>query len=295
MSLAERRECIDMTHALSLRKQCKLLGVSRSGLSYVPKGENAENLKLMRLIDEEYLRHPFRGVPSMHQWLKSQGYSVNKKRVERLYRKMGLKALVPGPHTSKSNPVARKMPYLLEGLKVEQTNQVWATDITYIPMPKGYMYLTAVIDHYSRRILSWSLSNTMTAEWCTEVLQEAIETHGVPDIFNTDQGSQYTSACFTELLAENGIRHSMDGKGRALDNIFIERLWRTIKYEHVYPKPADNPLDLFTGLNEYIHFYNYERAHSSLDYKTPDESYRQPVFPAQQHKSNPDPEVVKGI
>ncbi len=295
LSLAQRRKCIHRSDTLSLRKQCELLGVSRSGLSYLPKGESPLNLQLMRLMDEEYLRHPFRGVPSMHQWLLSQGYHVNIKRVGRLYRLMGLQALVPGPHTSKANPKDRKMPYLLDGLEIVRPNQVWATDITYIPMPKGYMYLTAVVDLYSRCVLAWSLSNTMTAEWCAETLQEAIDNHEKPEIFNTDQGSQYTSEVFAGLLRYHGIRHSMDGKGRALDNIFVERLWRTVKYEHVYLNPASEPVELFTGLNEYLYFYNHERLHSSLGHKTPMETYKATIFlPPQQHKNNPVPEYGQG-
>lgn len=256
---------------LSVTKQCQALSVHRSGFYYKPKGESALNLKLMELMDKHYLDHPYKGVPSMLTWLrKDKGFNVSKNRVERLYYNvMGLRSIAPGKHTSKRHKGHKVHPYLLRNLKSERPNQVWATDITYIPMAKGFMYLTAVIDVYSRKVMNWSVSNTMEAEWCKELIEEAILQHGKPEIINTDQGSQYTSDEFANYVIENGIKLSMDGKGRATDNAFIERLWRSVKYEKVYLNPPKDGLHLFELLADYFHYYNNERRHQSLEDNIP--------------------------
>jgi len=238
---------------LSLVKQCRLLGLHRSGLYYQARPESALNEELMRIMDEHYLEHPYKGVPRMYTWLnQDMGYKVSYNRVSRLYYDvMGLRALMPGPHTSKRNQDHAVYPYLLRGLKITHPNQVWATDITYIPMNKGFMYMVAVIDLYSRMILSWSVSNTMEAEWCKEVVAEAVSKYGKPMIFNTDQGSQFTSEVFTQYILDQGIKLSMDGKGRATDNVFIERFWRSLKYEHIYLWPAKDAIELYRGIRKY--------------------------------------------
>lgn len=256
---------------MSIVKQCKALSVHRSGFYYKPQGESALNLELMALMDKHYLEHPYKGVPSMLTWLKKDmGYQVSKNRVERLYYKvMGLRSLSPGKHTSKRNKAHKIYPYLLRDLRVERPNQVWATDITYIPMAKGFMYLTAVIDVFSRKVMNWSVSNSMEAEWCKELIAEAVLQHGKPEIINTDQGSQYTSDVFANYIVDSGIKLSMDGKGRATDNAFIERLWRSVKYEKVYLNPPKDGLHLFEMLADYFHYYNNERRHQSLDDEIP--------------------------
>lgn len=256
---------------LSLKAQCEILTIHRSGVYYKPKPESELNLELMRLMDEHYLHHPYKGAPSMHTWLtRDKGYQVSKNRVERLYyRCMGLQAVMPGRHTSRRNKAHKVYPYLLRGLQVTRPNQVWAMDITYIPMKKGFMYLTAVIDLYSRYIVGWSISNNMDAEWCRDVLEEAIGQHGCPEIINTDQGSQFTSEAFTKAVLSKDIRLSMDGKGRAIDNVFIERFWRTVKYEKIYLNPPADGLDLYAQLAEYMEYYNHMRRHSSLDDRVP--------------------------
>lgn len=267
---------ISKGHAeLSIEQQCKLLDVSRSSYYYQPKGESVFNLELMRIMDEHYLLHPYKGVPQMHSWLvKDKGYCVNIKRIERLYyRIMGLRAVAPGKHTSKRNKQHKTYPYLLRDLKVEAPNQVWATDISYVPMEKGFMYLTAIIDLYSRYVVNWSVSNTMDSEWCAEVFSEAIDLHGKPGIINTDQGSQYTSDIFVSTVLNQGVALSMDGKGRATDNAFVERLWRSVKYEKIYLNPAGDGMDLNRQLVEYFDFYNHERRHSSLQYQIPVQVY----------------------
>lgn len=237
----------------------------------------------MRLMDEQYLKYPFMGAPMMHAWLtKDLGYKVNIKRIERLYYKvMGLRAIAPGRHTTKRNPEHKAYPYLLRNLEITKPNQVWATDITYIPMAKGFMYLTAIIDLYSRYVVHWSVSNTMDAEWCAEVLNEAILLHGKPEIVNTDQGSQYTSKVFTEAVFGNLIQLSMDGKGRATDNAFVERLWRSVKYECVYLNPPTDGLNLERKLIEYFNFYNHERRHSSIGDEIPAEIFKEKVHVAE--------------
>jgi len=226
----------------------------------------------MRLIDEQYMRHPEFGSPRMTDWLNDEGYEVNHKRIERLMRQMGLQAITPGPHTSKPAPGHKIYPYLLRNVQVERVNQVWSTDITYIPMRHGYMYLTAVIDWYSRYVLAWEVSNTRDSHFCVTALERAL-THGTPEIFNTDQGSQFTSEAFTRVLLDKEIAISMDGRGRALDNAFIERLWWTVKYEDVYPRDYAEGHALYSGLETYFRYYNDERKHSALDKQTPTEVF----------------------
>jgi putative transposase len=254
---------------LSIVKQCELLAVSRSGLYYEPVVESTENLAIMRILDEQYLSTPFYGVERLLVLLVALGYRINRKRVRRLMKLVGWRTLYCAPRTTKADPAAYKYPYLLRGLKIEQRNQVWEIDITYVPMKAGFMYLCAVIDVYSRYVVGWGISNTMTAEWCTEMVKEAIEQHGKPEIINSDQGSQFTSEVYIGLLKKEEIQISMDGKGRALDNIFIERLWRTVKYEHIYLYVYEDGLSLYKGLQHYFSFYNGERRHQSLADVTP--------------------------
>lgn len=258
---------------LSISAQCQLLTLTRSGFYYIPSGESEENLAIMRQLDRQYFSTPFYGVLRLTALLILAGFKVNKKRVRRLMKLMNWQTIYREPHTTISDKTHYKYPYLLRGLKIERCNQVWAMDITYIPMKTGFMYLTAIIDLHSRYVVQWSLANTMSAQWCTEVLQEAIKNHGVPEIFNTDQGSQFTSEVFINTLIDNGIKISMDGKGRALDNIFIERLWRSVKYENIYLNVYENGLSLWKGLEQYFQFYNQERLHQSLDYHTPKQKY----------------------
>lgn len=258
---------------LSIVQQCILLSINRSGFYYQPRNESDENLEIMKFLDSQYYKTPFYGQKKLVAELIKLGYCVNVKRVKRLMEKVQWQTIYRAPRTTFSDKTSYKHPYLLKNLDITKVNQVWATDITYIPMAKGFMYLTAVIDLYSRKVLSWSVSNTMTAEWCVKVLEQAIEKYGKPEIFNTDQGVQYTSDVFIETLKTNDIQISMDGKGRAIDNIFIERLWRTVKYENVYLNVYENGLTLHQGLSAYFEFYNNERIHQSLEYKTPNEVY----------------------
>ena len=239
-----------------------------------PKAMDELECILLNELDEEYTRHPFYGTRRMTKYLCGRGYAVNRKRVQRLMQKLGLAGMAPGPNTSKPHPEHTVYPYLLRGLDIIRPNQVWSTDITYIRLRHGFVYLVAIIDWYSRKILSWRLSNTMDAGFCVDCLEEAIKNYGSPEIFNTDQGSQFTSECFTGVLIKNGITISMDGRGRALDNIFVERLWRTVKYEDVYLKSYENLPDLLLGLTQYFLFYNEERLHQSLGYATPDVVYQ---------------------
>ena len=250
---------------MSLRRQCELLGVSRSGYygSLKPRQTSEENEELMKLMDQQYLVTPFYGSRRMTIWLQQQGYEVNRKRVMRLMRVMGLEGQAPGPNTSKPHPEHKVYPYLLRDVKITRVNQVWSTDITYIPMKRGFMYLTAVMDWYSRYVLSWELSNTLESGFCVRALERSLR-QGKPEIFNTDQGSQFTSKEFTEVLEKNSIRISMDGRGRALDNIFIERLWRSLKYECIYLKEFEDVPELIEGLRWWLPFYNEERPHTSL-------------------------------
>lgn len=227
----------------------------------------------MRLIDQEYTAHPFLGYRKMVCFLRDRGHPINKKRVARLMQRMGLQAMVPGPNTSRPAPQNPIYPYLLRGVKVTRVNQVWSCDITYLPMPRGFVYLFAVIDWYSRYVLSWEISTTLDVAFCLEGLERALSL-GTPEIFNTDQGSQFTSADFTGRLLAAGITISMDGRGRALDNIFVERLWRTVKYEDIYLKGYETPREVFCGLGGYFPYYNEERPHQALDYKTPIAVYR---------------------
>jgi len=264
---------VDHQHvSLSILRQCRLLDISRSGLYYQPKGIPEEDLTLMKLIDRQYLATPFYGARKIAAWLKSQGYRVNRKRIRRLMRIMGLKAIYRRPRTSKPAPGHKIYPYLLGDLRITRPNQVWATDITYIPMAHGFLYLVAIIDWYSRYVLSWRLSNTLDADFCIEALEEVL-TKGKTDIFNTDQGSQFTSEAFTGLLQQHGVRISMDGKGSYNDNLFIERLWRSVKYEEVYLKAYQDGREARIGLGNYFSFYNTERPHQALGYRTPAEVY----------------------
>ncbi len=264
---------VDRRHSsLSVVCQCRLLDISRSGLYYQPKGISEEDLTLMKLIDRQYLATPFYGARKIAAWLKSQGHRVNRKRVRRLMQLMGLKAVYRRPRTSKLAPGHKIYPYLLGGLKITRPNQVWAADITYIPMARGFLYLVAIIDWYSRYVLSWRLSNTLDAGFCIEALEEALK-KGRPDIFNTDQGAQFTGEAFTGRLQQHGVRISMDGKGSYNDNLFIERLWRSVKYEEVYLKAYQDGREARIGLGNYFRFYNTERPHQTLGYRTPAEVF----------------------
>ena len=257
----------------SVRQQCELLSLNRSTWYYTAATESEENLCLMRLIDEQYLRRPFFGSRRMAVWLESVGRVVNRKRVQRLMRLMGIEALYPKPRTTQNNPEHRIFPYLLRDVAIVRPDQVWSTDITYVPMPRGFMYLTAVIDWYSRYVLSWQLSNSLEGSFCLEALEQALR-HGRPEIFNTDQGVQYTAAAFTGRLQRDEILISMDGRGRALDNVFIERLWRSVKYECLYLHGFATVPALTQGLTDYFDFYRHERPHQALDYSTPAQVYR---------------------
>lgn len=265
---------IDPGHAaLSLRRQCELLGLSRTAWYYEPRGESEWNLQLMRLIDEQYLRMPVYGVPRMTEHLlRETQQAVNEKRVRRLMRLMGLQAIYPRPRTTLSSPQNKVFPYLLRGVEIVRPNQVWSTDITYVPMRQGFMYLVAILDWFSRYVLSWEVSNTLDGEFCLVALERALQL-GTPEIFNSDQGVQFTAHAFTERLQAAGIRVSMDGRGRAFDNIFIERLWRTVKYEDLYLHNYETVAALLVGLTRYWHIYNHERLHQSLGYRPPAEVY----------------------
>ena len=259
---------------MSMSRQCKLLNINRTSIYYKPKGKSKLNQELKILIKKKFKRHPYYGVPRMHRWLQiDKGFSVNKKRIERLYKELNLRAIEAKKNLSKPIKEHKKYPYLLKDMIINRPGQVWQTDITYIPMNKGFMYLTAIIDVYSRMVVSWSVSNTMSAEWCKSVMEDAIIKYGKPEIVNTDQGSQYTSEIFICLLKEKNIKISMDGKGRALDNIYIERLWRSVKYEDLYLKSYNNGIELYRGIKEYFKFYNSERRHQSLNYFTPAEVF----------------------
>ena len=266
---------VERGHAqLSTRQQCALLGIHRSSLYYKPKGESALNLELMRIIDRQFTATPFYGVPRMVDFINTySAYRVNSKRVERLYKLMDIRAIGPSPNTSKADKNAYKYPYLLRDLPITQPNQVWAADITYIGMKYGFMYLFAIIDLFSRMIVNWYLSSTMAAWWCCQVIQEAFLLHGTPQIFNTDQGTQFTAKQYIELLKGHRVAISMDGRGRAIDNIFIERFWRSIKQECVYLHPSNGGKELYDEIEEYMRFYNHERGHQSLNRRTPAEIF----------------------
>jgi putative transposase len=258
---------------LSIARQCELLSISRSGYYHVPSGESAENLALMRLIDEQFMETPFYGSRQMTRHLRRLGHDVGRKRVRRLMRRMGLAAVYQRPRTSIPHPSHMIYPYLLRELSIERPNHVWCADITYIPMRRGFLYLVAVMDWASRKVLSWRVSNTMDAEFCVTAAKEAMTRHGKPEIFNTDQGSQFTGAEFTSLLLAEEVRISMDGRGRWLDNVFIERLWRSLKYECVYLYAFETGSELRAGLDAWVELYNARRPHSALAGRTPDEAY----------------------
>ncbi len=265
---------IDPDHKkLSLSRQCQLVNVSRSSIYYKPRPISAENLKYMRLIDEHYLNRPFCGSRGMRDHLRRLGYKVNRKRMQRLMRLMGLEPIYPKPRTSRPHPAHKVYPYLLKDMAIDQPNQVWSADITYIPMNQGHMYLVAVMDWHSRKVLSFRVSNTLDTAFCVEALNEALDRFDRPQIFNTDQGAQFTSNEFTSTLKASGIAISMDGRGRCQDNIFIERFWWTLKYQYLYLHSFDTGAELRTGLKQWVEYYNSERSHQSLDSKTPDEVY----------------------
>jgi putative transposase len=274
-SCEQKRPLIDVGHpSLSVRCQCELLGLNRSSLYYQPAGETAEDLRLMRLIDEQYTARPFLGSRRMTRWLIDQGEEVNRKRVRRLMRAMGLEAIYPRPRTSTAGKGHKVYPYLLRDMAIERADQVWSTDITYVPMATGFMYLAAVIDWFSRSVVAWRLSNTLDGSFCTEMLEEALE-GGRPEVFNTDHGVQFTAEAFTSRLERAGVAVSMDGRGRALDNVFVERLWRSVKYEDVYIQDYESVPELNRGLGRYFAFYNDERHHQSLGYRTTAAVYRE--------------------
>jgi putative transposase len=267
---------IDPTLELPVSVQCTLLEVARSSYYFESKNKESDlNLELMQEIDKLYLAHPENGSRMMTRVLKRRGRDVNRKRVRRLMQLMGLRSLSPQPSTTKAHPQHPKYPYLLRGLRIDRPNQVWCADITYIPFKKGFLYLVAVMDWHSRKVLTFRVSNTMTSDFCVAALQEALALYGTPEIFNTDQGSQFTSEAFTSVVKDADVRISMDGVGRAIDNVFIERLWRTLKYDHVYLNPAINGNACRDGIGDYLNYYNSERPHSSLDDQTPDEVYYQ--------------------
>ncbi|MEV8218120.1 IS3 family transposase [Micrococcus luteus] len=267
------QKLIDDSLQISVSKQAKLLKVSRGSYYYRPKPVSASDLKLMRCIDELHMQYPFAGSRMIRDLLNRQGHHIGRRHTRTLMKKMGINALYRKPNLSQANQAHRKYPYLLKGLNIQRSNQVWATDITYIPMAKGFVYLCAVIDWHSRKVLAHSVSISMEVAFCIETLNEAIEKYGRPEIFNTDQGSQFTSDAFIEVLKSNDIQISMDGKGRWVDNVMIERLWRSVKYEEVYLKAYSNVFDAKKQLNAYFEFYNLKRPHSSLDKMTPDEFY----------------------
>ena len=273
MTLAQRRELVDRQHgSLSIVRQCALMGVSRSSLYYRPKETSQQYLSLMREMDRQYLEPPFYGSRRMKVWLERRGVRVSRKRVQRLMRAMGLRAIYRRPSTSRRSPENPVYPYLLRNARITRPNQVWAADITYLPMSRGFLYLVAVMDWYSRYVVAWRLSNTLEAGFCAEALEEALG-KGRPEVFNTDQGSQFTSLEFTQVLQEQGVKISMDGKGRYQDNILVERLWRTVKYEEVYLKAYASVLEAQRGLEDYFRFYNGLRPHQALGYRTPAEVF----------------------
>jgi putative transposase len=273
--MKDRRLWVDPKNPLALTRQCELAGVTRSTV-YTPHliaAPNNQESILMREIDAEYTRHPFYGSRRMTVYLRKMGHQVNRKRIQRLMGIMGLAGMAPGPNTSRPSPQHRIYPYLLRGVEITRPNQAWSTDITYIRLARGFVYLVAIIDWYSRKVLAWRLSNTLDSGFCVDCLEQALQTYGSPEIFNSDQGCQFTSEAFTGVLKAHSITISMDGRGRALDNIFVERLWRSVKYEDVYLKGYSTMPETQLGLTQYFLFYNRERTHQSLDYKTPDNTY----------------------
>jgi len=277
MTTTQKRQKIVKSHPrLSLKEQCNILSIHRSGLYYKSKGESPLNLTLMKAIDRYFLDHPYFGVERMTDYLTMDlGYCVNIKRIRRLYRLMNLQTIYARPKTTKPNQSHYVYPYLLKNLKIERPNQVWQTDITYIPMFRGFMYMAAIIDVYSRKVLNWSISNSMTAAWCIELLTDTINMYGTPEIHNSDQGSQYTSEEYIGTLKKHHIKISMDGKGRASDNIYIERFWRSIKQEKIYLNPPNGGMELYQMVKEYIQFYNEKRRHTEIGKMPPDQKYDQ--------------------
>lgn len=269
-----RKELVKPNRHVSIRRQCNLVSINRSNVYYKPASELPENLSIMRLIDEHYLNHPTHGVLQMQDYLTSKGFKVNHKRVRRLLRKMGIMAIYPKKNLSRLGNAQYIYPYLLKGLVVTRPNQVWAIDITYIAMKHGFMYLTAIIDHYSRFVVAWDISNSLDAESVLSVLKQAIKKHGQPEIINSDQGSQFTCPLWVEYLKANNIKISMDSKGRALDNIFIERLWRTVKQDYVYLNPAEDGKELYNGLKGFFEYYNYQKTHQGIGRVRPVELYK---------------------
>jgi putative transposase len=255
-----------------MRRQCELLGLNRSSVYYAPAPVNPEDLRLMRRIDEQYTAYPFYGSRRMTAWLVQEGEVVNRKRVQRLMRRMGLEAIYPKPRLSVAGRGHRVYPYLLRGVSIERPDQVWSADITYLPLRSGFMYLAATIDWYSRYVVAWRLSNTLDGAFCQEMLDEALS-QGRPEVFNTDQGVQFTAEAFTGRLESAGVAVSMDGRGRCLDNVFVERLWRSVKYEDIYLHGYEAVPELEQGLRKYFSFYNGARLHQSLDYRTPSQVY----------------------
>ena len=275
MSRKQRQAMIDRDSSqLSLVRQCTLLDISRASLYYQPTLPRTEDLDLMALMDRQYLKTPFYGSRRMKAWLRGEGHPVGRKKIRRMMRLMGLEAIYRRPNTSKPTPEHRVYPYLLKGVKIYRVNQVWTADITYIPMARGFLYLVAIMDWYSRYVLAWQLSNTLEVDFCVEALEDALG-KAKPEIFNTDQGSQFTSEAFTGILLEQGIQISMDGKGRYSDNIIVERLWRSIKYEEVYLKAYQNGTEARKGIGAYLDFYNRERHHQALGYRTPGEMFQE--------------------
>lgn len=271
--MKERIELVRGRSNLSKRHQCRMLSLNRSSLYYRPLGEKPENLKLMRLMDEHTMKEPAEGIRSMQLMLKGKGYHVNYKRVRRLLRKMGHRTIYPRKNLSKLGEMKYIRPYLLRDLKICRANQAWSIDITYIPMARGFMYCTAVIDIYSRKIMGWGISNSLEAKWCVQVMEDAIRRHGKPEIINSDQGSQFTSCLWTYTMKEKEIEVSMDGKGRAVDNRWIERFWRTLKHNRIYLNPPKDGLDLYLMIRDYIQYYNEEKFHHTFKEK-PSERYR---------------------
>ena len=292
MSRHERRDMIDRGQPeLSVVRQCELLDISRSSVYYSPVQLDEYELELMRLIDKQYLLTPFYGSRKMAAWLRGQGHHVNRKRVQRLMRLMGIEAIYRRPRTTRADSGHKVYPYLLRGLQIDKVNQVWATDITYIPMSRGFMYLVCVMDWHSRYVLSWRLSNTLEADFCVDALEEALNSD-VPGIFNTDQGSQFTSEAFTSVLLNHGVQISMDSAGSYMDNVFVERLWRSVKYEEVYLKAYESVAEARAGLGAYLRFYNSERPHQALDYRTPSQVFEEGRNQVHQSEVSVTPELV---
>jgi putative transposase len=274
LSTAERKKKVDRAHKLPISRQCLALDISRSSAYRKLAGVSDGDIDMMRKLDELHLKRPFKGSRRLRDDLwDTYGLQVNRKRVQRLMRLMGIRALHPGAKTTRPNPKHKVYPYLLRELEINRVNQVWCTDLTYIPMRKGFLYLVAIMDWHSRKVLSWRLSNSLDAAPCVEALEEALANYGTPEIFNSDQGCQFTSEDFTDVLKDNGIKISMDGKGRWMDNVFIERLWRSLKYEEVYLKAYDSVAQARQGIDDWLMFYNEERRHASLSRMTPDQVY----------------------